>query len=180
MPHFRHEFWLFFTHSSQKQAPHDLQTYIFSGENDLLHDVHFIIFTAFPNIIYCNYSQKNAIYTLSEKAESYPQKRTAKFTRRKNGNSRNKTIKTIKNSPKTQEKQPKPRQNNGFCSTWNKCGQLIVSRETYKNNTYQNSQNIPLFHVKRRFRKMWISFNHFASKLTYCQPIDIIVLRKIT
>lgn len=36
-----------FTQSSQKQAPHDLQTYIFSGENDLLHDVHFIIITAF-------------------------------------------------------------------------------------------------------------------------------------
>lgn len=117
---------------------------------------------------------------MSEKAESYPQKRTAKFTRRKNGNSRNKTIKTIKNSPKTSGKQPKTRQNNGFCSTWNKCGQLIVSRETYKTNTYQNRQNIPLFHVKRRFRKMWISFNHFASKLTHCQPIDIIVLRKLT
>lgn len=178
MPHFRHEFWLFFTQSSQKQAPHDLQTYIFSGENDLLHDVHFIIIIPpFPNIIYCNYSQKNAIYTLSEKAESYPQNSTLKFTRRKNGNSRNKTIKTIKNSPKTPEKQLKTRQNRGFCSTWNKCGQLIVSRETYKINTYQNGQNIPLFHVKRRFRKMWISFNHFASKLTYCQPIDIIVLR---
>lgn len=30
----------------KKQAPHDLQTYILSGENDLLHDVHFIIITA--------------------------------------------------------------------------------------------------------------------------------------
>lgn len=89
-------------------------------------------------------------------------------------------IETIKNSQKTQEKQPKPAQNNGYCSTWNKCGQLIVSRETYKINTYQNSQNIPLFHVKRRFRKMWISFNRFASKLTFCQPVDIIVLRKLT
>lgn len=168
MPHFRHEFWLFFTQSSQKHAPHDLQTYILSGENDLLHDVHFIILPPFPNIIYCNYSQKIAIYTLSEKAESYPQKRVLKFTRRKNGNSRNKTIKTIKNSPKTQENSQKPAQNNGFCSTWNKCGQLIVSRETYKINTYQNGQNIPLFHVKRRFRKMWISSNRFASKLTYC------------
>jgi hypothetical protein len=117
---------------------------------------------------------------LSEKAESYPQNRALKFTRRKNGNSRNKTINTTKNSPKTQEKQPKPAQNGGYCSTWNKCGQLIVSRETYKINTYQNSQNIPLFHVKRRFRKMWISFNHFASKLTYCQPIDIMALRKLT
>lgn len=171
---------MFFTHSSQKQAPHDLQTYIFSGENDLLHDVHFIIITAFPNIVYCNYSQKIAIYTLSEKAESYPQNRALKFTRRKNENSRNKTIKTIKNSSKTQKKQPKPAQNNGYCSTWNKCGQPIVSRETYKINTYQNSQNIPLFHVKRRFRKMWISFNHFASKLTYCQSIDIMALRKLT
>lgn len=114
MPHFRHEFWLFFTQSSQKQAPHDLQTYIFSGENDLLHDVHFIIITAFPNIIYCNYSQKIAIYTLSEKAESYPQNRALKFTRRKNGNSRNKTIKTIKNSPKTPEKQPKTRPKQRF------------------------------------------------------------------
>ena len=37
-----------------------------------------------------------------------------------------------------------------------------------------------MFHVKRRFRKMWISFNHFASKLTYCQPIDKIDLRKLT
>ena len=46
---------------------------------------------------------------MSEKAESYPQNSTLKFTRRKNGNSRNKTIKTIKNSPKTQEKQPKTR-----------------------------------------------------------------------
>lgn len=130
MPHFRHEFWLFFTHSSQKQAPHDLQTYIFSGENDLLHDVHFIIITAFPNIIYCNYSQKISIYTLSEKSESYPQNSTLKFTRRKNGNSRNKTIKTIKNSPKTQEKQPKTRPKQRFlfhveqmwttnCFTWN-------------------------------------------------------------
>lgn len=110
MPHFRHEFWLFFTQSSQKQAPHDLQTYIFSGENDLLHDVHFIIITAFSlYFIYRNYTQKNAIYTLSEKAESYPQNRALKFTRRKNGNSRNKTIETIKNSPKTQEKQPKTR-----------------------------------------------------------------------
>lgn len=117
---------------------------------------------------------------MSEKAESYPQNRALKFTRRKNENSRNKTIKTIKNSPKTPGKQPKTRPNNGFCSTWNKCGQLIVSRETYKNNTYQYSQNTPLFHVKRRFRKMWISFNHFASKLTYCQPIDIIALRKLT
>lgn len=27
---------------------------------------------------------------------------------------------------------------------------------------------------------MWISFNNFASKLTHCQPIDIIVLRKLT
>lgn len=116
---------------------------------------------------------------MSEKAESYPQNRALKFTRRKNGNSRNKTIKTIKNSPKTQENSPKTAQNNGYCSTWNKCGQLIVSRETYENNTYQNSQNIPLFHVKRHFRKMWISFNRFASKLTYCQPIDIIALRKL-
>lgn len=157
-----------------------MQTYIFSGENDLLHDVHFIIITAFPYIIYCNYSQKNAIYTLSEKAESYPQSSTLKFTRRKNGNSRNKMIETIKNSPKPWKNSLKPAQNNGFCSTWNKCGQLIVSRETYKMNTCQNSLNIPLFHVKRRFRKMWISFNHFASKLTYCQPIDIIALRKLT
>lgn len=117
---------------------------------------------------------------MSKKAESYPQKCTAKITRRKNGKSRNKTIKTIKNSPKIQEKQHKTRQNNGYCSTWNKCGQLIVSRETYENNTYQNSQNIPLFHVKRHFGKMWISFNRFASKLTYCQPIDIIALRKST
>lgn len=139
MPHFRHEFWLFFTQSSQKHAPHDLQTNILSGENDLLHDVHFIILPPFPNIIYCNYSQKNAIYTLSKKAKSYPQNRALKFTRRKNGNSRNKTIKTIKNSPKSPEKQLKPAQNNGFCSTWNKCGQLIVSRETYKINTNQNS-----------------------------------------
>lgn len=120
------------------------------------------------------------MYTLSEKAESYPQNRALKFTRRKNGNLRNKTIETIKNSPKTQKNSPKTAQNNGFCSTWNKCGQLIVSRETYKINTSQNAQNIPLFHVKRRFRKMWISFNHFASKLTYCQPIDIIALRKLT
>ena len=117
---------------------------------------------------------------MSEKAESYPQNRALKFTRRKNGNSRNKTIKIIKNSPKPQKNSLKPAQNNGFCSTWNKCGQLIVSRETYKNNSYQNSQNIPLFHVKRRFCKMWISFNRFASKLTYCQPIDIIALRKLT
>ena len=117
---------------------------------------------------------------MSEKAESYPHNSALKFTRRKNGNLRNKTIETIKKSPKTQEKQPKTRPNNGFCSTWNKCGQLIVSRETYKINTHQNSQNIPLFHVKRHFCKMWISFNHFASKLTYCQPIDIIALRKIT
>lgn len=117
---------------------------------------------------------------MSEKAESYPQNSTLNFTRRKNGNSRNKTIKTIKNNPKTPENSLKPAQNNGYCSTWNKCGQLIVSRETYENNTYQNSQNIPLFHVKRHFRRMWISFNHFASKLTYCQPIDIIVLRKLT
>ena len=117
---------------------------------------------------------------MSEKDESYPQNRALKFTRRKNGNSRNKTIKTIKNSPKSPKNSLKPAQNNGFCSTWNKCGQLIVSRETYKINTYQNGQNIPLFHVKRRFRKMWISFNHFASKLTYCQPIDIMALRKLT
>lgn len=117
---------------------------------------------------------------MSEKAESYPQNSALKFTRRKNGISRNKTIKTVKNTPKTPGKQPKNRPNNGFCSTWNKCGQLIVSRETYKINTYQNCQNIPLFHVKRRFGKMWISFNRFASKLTYCQPIDIMVLRKIT
>ena len=117
---------------------------------------------------------------MSEKAESYPQNRALKFTRRKNGNSRNKTIKTIKKSPKTRENSLKPAQNNGYCSTWNKCVQLIVSRETYKINTYQNSQSIPLFHVKRRFGKMWISFNHFASKLTYCQPIDIIALRKLT
>lgn len=60
-------------------------------------------------MIYRNYTQKNAIYTLSEKAESYPQNRALKFTRRKNENSRNKTIKTIKNSPKTQKKQPKTR-----------------------------------------------------------------------
>lgn len=131
-------------------------------------------------MIYRNYTQKNAIYTLSEKAESYPQNSTLNFTRRKNGNSQNKTIETIKNSPKTPKNSLKPAQNNGFCSTWNKCGQLIVSRETYKINTYQNSQNIPLFHVKRRFRKMWISFNRFASKLTYCPPVDIIVLRKLT
>jgi len=51
---------------------------------------------------------------LSEKAESYPQNRTDKFTRRKNGNSRNKTIKTIKNSPKTPKNSLKPAQNNGF------------------------------------------------------------------
>lgn len=114
MPHFRHECWLFFTHSSQKQVPHDLQTYIFSGENDLLHDVHFIIITAFSNIVYCNYSQKNAIYTLSEKAKSYPQNRALKFTRRKNGKLRNKTIKTIKNSPKTPGKQPKTRPKQRF------------------------------------------------------------------
>ena len=105
---------------------------------------------------------------MSEKAESYPQNRALKFTRRKNENSRNKMIKTIKNSPKSPENNLKPAQNNGYCSTWNKCGQLIVSRETYKINTYQNSQNIPLFHVKRRLYKMWISFNRFASKLTYC------------
>lgn len=115
MPHFRHEFWLFFTHTSQKQAPHDLQTYIFSGENDLLHDVHFIIITAFfLYIIYRNYTQKNAIYTLSEKAESYPQNHAPKFTRRKNGNLRNKTIKTIKNSPKSPEKQPENRSKQRF------------------------------------------------------------------
>lgn len=180
MPHFRHEFWLFFTQSSQKHAPHDLQTYILSGENDLLHDVHFIIITAFSCIINCNYTQKNVIYTLSEKPKSYPQNRTLKFTRRKNEKSRSKTRKTVKNTPKTQKNSPKTAQNNGFCSTWNKCGQLIISRETYKNSAYQNSQNIPLFHVKRRFRKMWISFNRFANKLTCCQPIDIMVLRKIT
>ena len=27
---------------------------------------------------------------------------------------------------------------------------------------------------------MWISFHRFASKLTYCQPIDIMALRKLT
>lgn len=117
---------------------------------------------------------------MSKKDESYPQNRALKFTRRKNGNSRNKTIKTIKNSPKPRENSIKPAKNNGFCSTWNKCGQLIVSRETYKINTYQNCQIIPLFHVKRRFGKMWISFNRFSSKLTCCQPIDIIALRKLT
>lgn len=117
---------------------------------------------------------------MSEKAESYPQNRVLKFTRRKNGNSRNKTIKRLKIAQKPRKNSLKPAQKNGFCSTWNKCGQLIVSRETYKINTYQNSQNIPLFHVKRRLYKMWISFNRFASKLTYCQPIDIIALRKLT
>ena len=58
--------------------------------------------------------KKNARYTLSEKAESYPQNRALKFTRRKNGKSRNKTIKKIKNSPKTQEKQHKTRPKQRF------------------------------------------------------------------
>ena len=114
MPHFRHEFWVFFTQSSQKHAPQDLQTYILSGENDLLHDVHFIIFTAFSYIINCNYTQKNAIYTWSEKPESYPQNIALKFTRRKNGNSRNKTRKTVKNTPNNPEKQPKNRSKQRF------------------------------------------------------------------
>ena len=117
---------------------------------------------------------------MSEKAESYPQNRALKFTRRKNENSQNKTKKQLKIAQNPRKNSLKPAQNNGFCSTWNKCGQLIVSRETYKNNSYQNSQNIPLFHVKRHFCKMWISFNRFASKLTYCQPIDIIALRQLT
>lgn len=179
MPHFRHEFWLFFTQSSQKQAPHDLQTYIFSGENDLLHDVHFIIFTAF-SLYYLPqlYPKKRNIYLVrkSRKLSTKPHpkiytEKERKFTKQNDKNNKKKAQKSRKNSLK-------PAQNNGSCSTWNKCGQLIVSRETYKINIYQNGQNIPLFHVKRRFRKMWISFNRFASKLTYCQPIDIIVLRK--
>ena len=105
---------------------------------------------------------KNALLNLhGEKTEIYETKR----------------LKQLKIAQKPRKNSLKPTQNNGFCSTWNKCGQLIVSRETYKINPSQNCQNIPLFHVKRRFRKMWISFNHFASKLTYCQPIDIIVFR---
>lgn len=51
---------------------------------------------------------------MSEKAESYPQNSTLKFTRRKNGNSRNKTIKTIKKSPKNPEKQPENRSKQRF------------------------------------------------------------------
>lgn len=91
-----------------------------------------------------------------------------------------KRLKQLKIAQKPRKNSIKPAKNNGFCSTWNKCGQLIVSRETYKINTYQNYQNIPLFHVKRRFSKMWISFNRFASKLTYCQPVDIMAFRKLT
>jgi len=95
VPHFRHEFWLSFTQSSQKQAPQDLQTYILSGENVLLHDVHFIIFTAF-SLYYLSqlYPKKRNIYLVQinrklstkQDLEIYTEKER-KFTKQNEKNS---------------------------------------------------------------------------------------------
>lgn len=50
-------------------------------------------------------------------------------------NHETKREKQLKIPRKPQKNSLKTAQNNGFCSTWNKCGQLIVSRETYKIDT---------------------------------------------